>query len=361
MTSTNKKLSCCHINTRSILAYNIESKSNQDKMDEIKQIFCLQHVYSVITVAETWLTVDTSSDDADLKVENYTFYFGVCYRSPGQTRDDQNVFCRLFENSIENVKLKCPDIKVLLGNFNDRCTDWNMPHTQSEIGDKLSTLLLQRNLYQIINEPTRYFSNQPAILDLIIPDCPHLILSSGASPPIANLDHCTVHCELNVQTYRPESYKRTVWDYKTANINALNEAMDSAPWNIPYTLYDDIINFTNLIILATCKEHIRCKNITIRTKDKPWMCNEVRFFLRKRDHCFKRFKRTLSTQDKFNFYLARREANMAIRNAKKRFETKVVDSISDPNLNIRIFLETLKTNPRYRRQVRTHDITFVGK
>ena len=194
------------------------------------------------------------------------------------------MFCRLLENSIENVKLICPDIIVLLGDFNDRCTDWNMPHTQSETGDKLSTLLLQSNLYQIIYEPTRYFSNQPAILDLLITDCPHLILSSGVSPPIANLDHCTVHCELNVQIYRPNLYKCTVWDYKTANINALNEATESAPLNIPYTLYDDIddiINYNNLIILATCKEHIRCKNVTIRTKDKPWMCNEVRFFLRK--------------------------------------------------------------------------------
>ena len=74
MTSTNKKLSCCHINTRSILAYNVESKSNQDKMNEIKQISCLQYEYSVIAVTETWLTLDTLSDDADLKVENYTFY-----------------------------------------------------------------------------------------------------------------------------------------------------------------------------------------------------------------------------------------------------------------------------------------------
>ena len=117
---------------------------------------------------------------------------------------------------------------------------------------------------------------------------------------------------------------------------------------IPDTLYDDIddiddiINYNNLIILATCKEHIRYKNVTIRSKDKPWMCNEVRFFLRKTDRCFKGFKRTLSTQDKFNFYLARREANRAIRNAKKRFETKVVDSLSDPNLNIRNFWKLSK-------------------
>ena len=72
------------------------------------------------------------------------------------------------------------------------------------------------------------------------------------------------------------------------------------------------------------------------------MCNEVRVFLRKRDRLFKRYKRTLSAQDKFNFYLARREANRAIRNAKKRYESKVVESLSDPNLNIRNFWKISK-------------------
>ena len=67
------------------------------------------------------------------------------------------------------------------------------------------------------------------------------------------------------------------------------------------------------------------------------MCNEVRYFIRKRDRCFKRFKRTLSAQDQLNFYVARREANRAKRNAKKRFQAKVVDSLSDPNLDVRNF------------------------
>ena len=67
------------------------------------------------------------------------------------------------------------------------------------------------------------------------------------------------------------------------------------------------------------------------------MCNEVRYFIRKRDRCFKRFKRTLSAQDQLNFYVARREANIAKRNAKKRFQAKVVVSLSDPNLDVRNF------------------------
>ena len=82
---------------------------------------------------------------------------------------------------------------------------------------------------------------------------------------------------MNVQTYRVKSYKRTVWDYKTANIDALNNVQNAAPWYIPYTLFndlDDIVNFNNSIIIATCKENIHCKNVAIRTKDRPWMCNE---------------------------------------------------------------------------------------
>ena len=147
---------------------------------------------------------------------------------------------------------------------------------QSEIGNKFSNILTQNNLYQIINERTRYFSNEPAILDLIITDCSHLFLRSGVCPPLANLDQCTIHCEFNVKTYRTKSYKRTVWDYKSASVNALNEAQDTAPWGVPYALYDnldDVVNFNNSIITSTCKEHIISKNITIHTKDKPWMCN----------------------------------------------------------------------------------------
>ena len=46
---------------------------------------------------------------------------GVCYRPPGQNRDEQNAFLISLENSIENVKRVCPDLIVLLGDFNDKC------------------------------------------------------------------------------------------------------------------------------------------------------------------------------------------------------------------------------------------------
>ena len=90
---------------------------------------------------------------------------GVRYRPPGQNKDEQNALFRLLENLLENVKNICPDLIVLFEDFNNKYTNWNLPHAQSEIGNKLSNFLTQNNLHQIIHKPTRYFRNEPALLD----------------------------------------------------------------------------------------------------------------------------------------------------------------------------------------------------
>ena len=57
--------------------------------------------------------------------------------------------------------------------------------------------------------------------------------------------------------------------------------MNAAPWYIPYTLFDDlddIVNFNNSIIIATCKENIHCKNVTIRTKDSLGCATKLEYF-----------------------------------------------------------------------------------
>ena len=74
---------------------------------------------------------------------------------------------------------------MLLGDFNDKCIEWHLPHVHSEVGDKLLNVVEQNNLYQIIKEPTRFSTNGAYLLDLIITDSPHIFLSSGVSPPLA--------------------------------------------------------------------------------------------------------------------------------------------------------------------------------
>ena len=74
-------------------------------------------------------------------------------------------------------------------------------------------------------------------------------------------------------------------------INELNESLHSAPLDTAHALYDDIdeiLSYNNSLVESICQEHILHKTVTIRTNDKPWMSNEVRFFFRRRDSfvCF---------------------------------------------------------------------------
>ena len=121
----------------------------------------------------------------------------------------------------------------------------------------------------------------------------HLCYHSSVSSPLVNLDHCkihcTIHCILDISTHKAKAFKRTVWDYKATNINEINEYMHSAPWGTSYALYDDVddvLSFNNSLIKSICQEPILHKTVTIRTTDKPWMSNEVRYFFRRRDRSF---------------------------------------------------------------------------
>ena len=161
----------------------------------------------------------------------------------------------------------------------------------SELGKKLYDLAQINTFTPLITEPTRYVGDTATLLDLIFTDIPHFCYHSGVSSPLANLDHCTIHCSFNISTYKPKAFKRTVWNYKATNINEINESLHSAsaPWDTAHALYDDIgeiLSYTNSLIESICQEHILHKTVTIRTKDKPWMSNEVHYLFCRRDRLF---------------------------------------------------------------------------
>ena len=170
-----------------------------------------------------------------------------------------------------------------MGDFNDKCISWNDGHATSVLGKKLYNLAQINTFTQLITEQTRYVGDTATLLDLILTD---LCYHSGVSSPLANPDHCSIHCSLNISTYIPKAFKRTVWDYKATNINEINESMHSAPWDTAHALYVDIgemLSYNNSLVKSICQEHILHKTVTIRTNDKPWISNEVRYFFRRRE------------------------------------------------------------------------------
>ena len=167
MQTITKKLTLCHINARSLLAYNNDFSSNLVKMDEIRLILCENFKYDIIAISEIWLCESTQNDCSDLYLPNYTIFhkdrktpnsrgggvafyasnnikviprfdllsekiellwfeittnnktllIWVCYRPPGQNRTDAILFLNELELSLENVKTLQLGATILTGGF----------------------------------------------------------------------------------------------------------------------------------------------------------------------------------------------------------------------------------------------------
>jgi hypothetical protein len=270
----------------------------------------------------------------EIKHNNKRILVGVCYRPPGQSDDDVSCFLDVIQNTFDSIFAQQFDFICLLGDFNDRCTTWHGEHISNDLGHSFYQLVEENRLTQTITEPTRYTDNSAYLLDLIITDSPLHILDAGVRAPLTNLDHCTVYCKTIFKLSHPKSYKRQVWDYKFANIDALDNAISLAPFDTildeSNTLHDAVSCITDLFI-TTCKEHIPNKTVTIRPKNKKWLTNDVRRAFRRRDRLFKRQKLSQRADHRLQYELARREANRLKRQAIRRYQNHILSTLYDKN------------------------------
>ena len=202
----------CHLNVRSLLSI------NDDCLPRKELLFahcCLDVKYDVIALSETHL--DGSIDSNEIRFDGYTvfrrdrsragggvlFYvrnvlnpvhlsylhsshvenlfvkvmsnnkqciFGVCYRPPNQAANEMSVFFEGLNSQLSSINdsnlQDCPIF--LLGDFNDRCTQWGIDHQCSELKFKLVCFAEEFNLVQLVTKPTRGIY----ILDLFFTNCP---------------------------------------------------------------------------------------------------------------------------------------------------------------------------------------------
>ena len=160
------------------------------------------------------------------------------------------------------------------------------------------------------------------------------------------MDHCYVYCNLNFTESKTHAFKKRVWDHKATDFNSLDTALSNAWFDSAYAIFDDVENivcYTNELILTTWAELVPNKFVTIRPKDKPWMNNEVKRAIKKRDRCFKIFQRTRRDEDKLLHIIARREVNKLKREAKNRYENNTSSSLSNTKLDPKKFWSLSKS------------------
>ena len=120
---------------------------------------------------------------------------------------------------------------LVTDDFNVRFSSWWSDDIDTVEGMRLKSVTYYDGLYQIMNEPTHTLPSSASCIDLIFTNQPNLVINSGVYPLLhQNCHHQIIFAKINLKVYYPPPYKWVVWDYKKANIDAINLAIKSFNW-----------------------------------------------------------------------------------------------------------------------------------
>ncbi len=288
---------------------------------------------------------DTELLWVELRPNNKKVLFGTGYRPPGMTALQVDSFIESFSQQTENVLNENPDTLIIVGDFNDRCVHWDDRHGDSEMGLKFYNLLNDLNLFQLVDEPTRYTETGASLLDLIITDSPGFMDNIDTMPPIGDLDHNIVYGHLQIRVARPASIRRTVWHFNRADFGELNQEFLNAPWNAGLMIYDninDLLGYYYGLIKLGMDTHIPKRTINKRKKDKPWMTGFIRHLLMLRNKFNGIFGKSKRLEDKVERNRLRSLCKKEIRIAKAKYRANQTAQLSDPNIGIKKYWSVMK-------------------
>ena len=142
--------------------------------------------------------------------------------------------------------------------------------------EQLRWLLL---FHQLTSEPTYKLQNSLSCLDLIFTAQPSLVVDSGVNPTLhENCHHQKTYCKLSLKIEYPPLSERVVWDFKTADVNAVTTAINQVDWKFMFS-YKNVhqqANIFNKTIIYIFSNFIPNILVTFHDKDSPWMTEKLK-------------------------------------------------------------------------------------
>lgn len=271
----------------------------------------------------------------EITIQHKKLLIGGIYRPP----DSNNHYWQLMEQSIDLAFSQTCDNVLLTGDFN-----LNLLNSQS---NKINRLLNSYNAEQLITSPTHYTEHSSSLIDLIfVKNSHHVRASFVADPFIPDLVrfHCPIVAVLKFRKISQSSFKRRVWLYDRADYSRFRENLHSIDWNsiLSSDNIDKVTNSISETILATASDSIPNKTVTIRPGDIPWMNNNIRKLIRKRNRIHKNAKteNTKTLWDKFR--KIRNNVTKLIRQSKHEYQRKLIEKVNTTETNSKEWFKLYK-------------------
>ena len=380
-------LTMCHWNLNSIAAHNFIKMKSLQAYNSIQK-------FDIICLSETYLDKSYCNDCEDININGYkwiradnpqnTKRGGVClyykehlpikilnfhclsecivcefsylkkkcfiaslYRSPSQTSDEFELFISKFDNLLGTLFSHNPYLVFILGDFNARSSSWWSDDINTTEGTHIDSLTSFYGLQQLISQPTHILPNSSSCIDLIFTNQPNMVYENGVHSSLhQNCHHQIIYAKVNMKVYYPPPYKRLVWNYDKANVDAIRKTIKDFKWEDAFCNInvDEQISLFNNTLLNIFSNFIPSKTIVCNDSDPPWMNQNIKNIINRNNIIYKDFLKNSKSPCYYQrLENARRELSEMIRNAKDDYYSQQGQKLNNPATSAKTYWSILKS------------------
>ena len=191
--------------------------------------------------------------------------------APSQSHGFFGTFADNLELNLGTIGNKNHYLIVILGDFNDKSSNWYKHDKTTYEGSKIDPITSQFGLQQLTQE-NHTLSNSSSCTDLIFMSQPNLVMESRVHSSLhGHCYHQLAYVKFNLKMWYPPPYKGEVWHYHHANVDQIKRATEQFPWEKLFrNLHiNEKVYLFNKTIKNILPNYITHETVTCDDKDPP--------------------------------------------------------------------------------------------
>lgn len=247
------------------------------------------------------------------KPQSKPFVVMSCYRPPNADAKQFFENLQLIVNRLDSGNTEL----FILGDLNCNM----LPSHNNSPKNELNSLCELHQLDQLISTPTRITSNTRTLIDIILTNRPHRIVSSGVIH-LSISDHSLVYAIRKISVSSKTSHTITeIRNFKNFCVDDFNDDLKNIPWG-EVDKFDDPNQMWccwKMMFLGVINKHAPLKKKRIRNKKSPWLNAGIKRSMIERDKLKSTAIRTNFSEDWSNYKKAKNRVNNKIKETKTQY------------------------------------------
>lgn len=264
----------------------------------------------------------------------------VLYRPPDSSKHLCKNFTKIIAEKLQLIHNENKET-IIIGDIN---CDYQNPESNQDI----KTLFKINGFKQLVKKPTRITENTSTQIDVILTNSPENIVHTDVM--MTNLsDHEMIGLirKKFQHKYHPKTIRSR--NYKNYNPDSIKTEIKNTNWE-PLFVCTNPTSAWNLlkeVLVGLANRHAPFTTKTIKGKPCPWLNENVKLEMNRRDALNRKARRSKSNADWLAYKHQKNRVNNLIKTAKQKYHKDLLeDNVSKPELFWRYIKNLFPTKPK---------------